>query len=44
MNVNKIYSYNITSRKMFEGLVFKEIGTKFDAKGREYSSYKLILN
>lgn len=41
---NKIYSYNIASRKMFESLGFMKIVTQIDQKGREYNSFKLELN
>ena len=41
MKVNKVYSYNISSKKMFERLGFKKIATKLDDKGREYSCFEL---
>ncbi|WP_400241916.1 GNAT family N-acetyltransferase [Niallia sp. JL1B1071] len=43
MKVKKIYSYNIASKKMFESLGFTKVETKLDEKGREYSSFELIL-
>ncbi|MFS1515870.1 GNAT family N-acetyltransferase [Bacillus sp. SCS-151] len=43
MKVNKIYSYNTASRRMFESLGFSKTDTKFDDKGREYSSFALVL-
>ncbi|WP_244853399.1 GNAT family N-acetyltransferase [Ornithinibacillus bavariensis] len=44
INVHKIYSYNVASRKMFESLGFTKTENGLDEKGREYSSYKLILD
>lgn len=44
IKVNKIYSYNVASRKMFESFGFTKIENGLDEKGREYYSYKLILD
>ncbi|GAA0290131.1 RimJ/RimL family protein N-acetyltransferase [Gracilibacillus halotolerans] len=43
IKVNKIYSYNLASRKMFEGLGFRRTDTNFDEKGRKYYSFELNL-
>lgn len=44
MKVNKVYSYNVSSKKMFERLGFKKVAKKFDDKGREYSCFELRLD
>lgn len=43
IRVNKIYSYNVASRKMFEGLGFNKTKMSFDDKGRKYNSFQLLL-
>lgn len=44
LKVNKIYSYNVASKKMFESLGFSKTKSDFDAIGRKYNSYELILD
>ena len=44
IRVNKIYSYNVASRKMFEGLGFNKTKMSFDDKGRKYNSFQLLLD
>lgn len=43
LKVNKIYVYNLASRKMFEDLGFRKTETNLDNRGREYNSFEFVL-
>ncbi|MUK90621.1 GNAT family N-acetyltransferase [Ornithinibacillus sp. L9] len=43
IKVNKVYEYNVASRKLFEGLGFKQTATNVDDSRRKYYSYELKL-